>query len=64
MPPVTCYICGRDFGSRSIGIHLPSCQKKWEAQQVSRRRGNEETLEIYVSGETAQGEEEAAAHGS
>ena len=35
MPPVTCYICGRDFGTRSIGIHLPSCQKKWEAQQVS-----------------------------
>ena len=27
---VTCYICGRDFGSRSIGIHLPSCTKKWE----------------------------------
>ena len=35
MPPrtVTCYICGRDFGSRSIGIHLPNCQKKWEAEQ-------------------------------
>ena len=35
MPPVfvTCYICGRDFGSRSIGIHLPNCQKKWEAAQ-------------------------------
>ena len=31
--PVSCYICGRDFGTRSIGIHLPSCQKKWEAQQ-------------------------------
>jgi len=36
MPPprtVTCYICGRDFGSRSIGIHLPSCTKKWEQEQ-------------------------------
>jgi len=36
MPPpagVTCYICGRDFGTRSIGIHLPNCQKKWEAEQ-------------------------------
>lgn len=35
MPPtfVTCYICGRDFGTRSIGIHVPKCQDKWEAQQ-------------------------------
>ena len=31
---VTCYICGRDFGSRSIGIHLPSCTKKWEQVNV------------------------------
>ena len=33
MPPVTCYICGRDFGSKSVGIHLTSCKKKWEAEQ-------------------------------
>ena len=35
MPPtfVTCYICGRDFGTRSIGIHVPKCREKWEAQQ-------------------------------
>eukprot|EP00092_Neocalanus_flemingeri_P014407 GFUD01015541.1.p1 GENE.GFUD01015541.1~~GFUD01015541.1.p1 ORF type:complete len:313 (+),score=98.07 GFUD01015541.1:52-990(+) len=33
MPPVTCYICGRDFGTRSIGIHIPNCQKKWDAEQ-------------------------------
>jgi len=33
MPPVTCYVCGRDFGSKSIGIHLPSCKKKWETAQ-------------------------------
>lgn len=31
--PVTCYICGRDFGTRSIGIHLPNCQKKWDTEQ-------------------------------
>ena len=30
---VTCYICGRDFGTRSIGIHVPKCREKWEAQQ-------------------------------
>ena len=29
---VTCYICGRDFGSASIAIHEPQCMKKWEAE--------------------------------
>lgn len=24
-----CYICGRGFGTASIGIHLPKCQEKW-----------------------------------
>ncbi|GFO34224.1 Zinc finger protein 474-like [Plakobranchus ocellatus] len=27
---VICYICGREFGSRSISIHEPQCLKKWE----------------------------------
>uniref|UniRef100_A0A914XEZ1 Zinc finger protein 474 n=1 Tax=Plectus sambesii TaxID=2011161 RepID=A0A914XEZ1_9BILA len=31
-PTVFCYICGRQFGSRSIGIHQPQCLKKWEAE--------------------------------
>eukprot|EP00090_Calanus_glacialis_P046644 TRINITY_DN9258_c0_g1_i1.p1 TRINITY_DN9258_c0_g1~~TRINITY_DN9258_c0_g1_i1.p1 ORF type:complete len:222 (+),score=46.38 TRINITY_DN9258_c0_g1_i1:40-705(+) len=31
--PVTCYLCGRDFGSRSIVIHVPNCLKKWEDEQ-------------------------------
>jgi len=35
MPPsfLTCYICGREFGTRSLGIHVPKCQQKWETQQ-------------------------------
>ena len=32
--PVTCHICGRDFGKSSIAIHLPNCIKKWEAEQA------------------------------
>ena len=28
-----CYICGRQFGSRSLRIHEPQCMKKWEAEQ-------------------------------
>lgn len=26
---VVCYICGRDFGTKSISIHEPQCLKKW-----------------------------------
>ncbi|XP_076638414.1 cactin, spliceosome C complex subunit [Colletes latitarsis] len=29
---VTCYICGRDFGSTSIAIHEPQCLKKWHVE--------------------------------
>ncbi|CAK5029921.1 unnamed protein product [Meloidogyne enterolobii] len=31
-PTVYCYICGRQFGSASIGIHQPQCLKKWHIQ--------------------------------
>ncbi|GMR31399.1 hypothetical protein PMAYCL1PPCAC_01594, partial [Pristionchus mayeri] len=31
-PTVFCYICGRQFGSKSINIHLPQCLKKWHAE--------------------------------
>lgn len=31
-PTVYCYICGRQFGSASIGIHQPQCLKKWQTQ--------------------------------
>ncbi|OAF66401.1 Zinc finger protein [Intoshia linei] len=29
---VTCYICGREFTSASIGIHEPQCLKKWQIE--------------------------------
>jgi hypothetical protein len=25
-----CYICGREFGTASLPIHIPQCIKKWE----------------------------------
>merc|ERR1711997_373763 len=31
--PVMCYICGREFGSASISIHIPQCEKKWDNEQ-------------------------------
>ena len=31
---LVCYICGREFGSASLEIHLKSCKKKWENEQM------------------------------
>uniref|UniRef100_A0AC34R815 Zinc finger protein 474 n=1 Tax=Panagrolaimus sp. JU765 TaxID=591449 RepID=A0AC34R815_9BILA len=31
-PTVYCYICGRQFGSKSIDIHVPQCLNKWHAE--------------------------------
>ncbi len=28
-----CYICGREYGTASLDIHLRNCQKKWEVEQ-------------------------------
>jgi len=28
-PGVVCYICGREFGSRSIGTHESQCMRRW-----------------------------------
>ncbi|XP_010625561.1 zinc finger protein 474 isoform X4 [Fukomys damarensis] len=28
-PTVVCYICGSEYGTKSIGIHEPQCLKKW-----------------------------------
>ena len=29
-----CYICGREFGTASLEIHIPQCRKKWELVQA------------------------------
>ena len=30
---LTCYICGRGYGTRSLKIHLKTCMKKWDIDQ-------------------------------
>ena len=30
---LVCYICGREYGTKSLGIHLKSCIKKWDIEQ-------------------------------
>ena len=37
-----CYICGREYGTHSLEIHLKTCKKKWAKEQeelpVKKRR--------------------------
>lgn len=33
--PVPCYVCGRLFGTASIGIHEPQCLIKWTRENES-----------------------------
>jgi hypothetical protein len=30
----SCFLCGRNFGSRSLGIHLPQCLNRWELTEA------------------------------
>lgn len=32
---ITCYICGREFGTASFPIHEPRCMQKWERENNS-----------------------------
>lgn len=38
-PGVICYICGRKYGTKSIDIHLPQCEKAWDAQEAKKPKG-------------------------
>ena len=29
---VICYICGREYGTKSIDIHAPQCIEKWHRE--------------------------------
>ena len=33
-----CYVCGRDYGTKSLGIHLKTCVKKWENEENKKPR--------------------------
>ncbi len=35
---VMCYICGREYGTKSIGIHQKQCAKKWELEESRKPR--------------------------
>ncbi|KAK6492751.1 zinc finger protein 474-like isoform X2, partial [Huso huso] len=54
---VVCYICGREFGSKSISIHEPQCLKKWhiENSQLPKSLQRTEPKKPEVSVVTATG---------
>ena len=33
---IMCYICGREYGTKSLPIHIPQCQQKFVAEQELR----------------------------
>ena len=35
-----CHICGREYGSRSLDIHVKQCKKKWEVQESQKPPGD------------------------
>ena len=38
MTSMTCHICGREYGSRSLGIHLKQCEKLWVQREQLKPR--------------------------
>ena len=37
---VMCHICGREYGSRSLDIHVKQCKKKWDVQESQKPPGD------------------------
>mmetsp|Transcript_16 Transcript_16/g.48 ORF Transcript_16/g.48 Transcript_16/m.48 type:complete len:421 (-) Transcript_16:227-1489(-) len=37
----TCYLCGRGFMSKSLGIHMPQCLVKWMVEEERKPPGNQ-----------------------
>ena len=41
---LVCYICGREFGTASLEIHLKTCKKKWEEEQALKPKNERKPL--------------------
>ncbi|GFR40425.1 hypothetical protein Agub_g999 [Astrephomene gubernaculifera] len=40
----TCYLCGQQYGSQSLMVHIPQCQKKWVMVEASKPRREQRPL--------------------
>ena len=36
---LVCYICGREYGTKSLEIHLKTCVKRWDIEQSKLPKG-------------------------
>ena len=34
---LTCYVCAREYGTKSIAIHIPQCRRTFEAREALKR---------------------------
>lgn len=41
---VTCHLCGREYGTASIDIHLKACEEKWLREEETKPRGQRRPL--------------------
>ncbi|KAG0581725.1 hypothetical protein KC19_3G003800 [Ceratodon purpureus] len=48
-----CYLCGREYGSRSLNIHIPQCQKKWLLEEEKKPRNERRPLPPRPNAEKA-----------
>ena len=47
---LVCYLCGREYGSKSLGIHLPQCRKMFEAQEAKKPKSQRRKLPTLPPG--------------
>jgi hypothetical protein len=40
----TCYLCGQQYGSRSLAIHIPQCQDKWLQKEEQKSKAERRPL--------------------
>ena len=33
---LVCYLCGREYGTMSLPIHVPQCQQKWRNEELKK----------------------------
>ena len=39
-----CYICGREYGTASLQIHIKTCMKKWEIEESKKPKNQRRPL--------------------
>lgn len=41
---VMCYLCGKEYGTTSIDIHLKTCKRKWEEEEAKKPKNKRRPL--------------------